>query len=299
MKRILVIGASSMDVVAQSSDAIKYGDSNPGKVALTPGGVARNIAVNLHRLGQEVTFISVFGNDPFSHVIKNELQLIGLKTIEVVHSTQRTPLFVSILHPTGELETAVSDFVAMEECTPNTLQNALHNQEVFDVAVFDANVPLDTISYFIKAYPETLLYIDGVSQAKVTKLASILSHISLCKINKSELSSLLNKKSDDVILAVKELISRGLKQVIVTNGAEPITYNIGRSIYQTVVFEPEIQVSTLGCGDALFAGTIYGLIQGKSMHEALNLGKQAAAITMEVSDATNPHLSKESIENDI
>ena len=101
MKKILVIGASSMDVVAQSSDAIKYGDSNPGSVALTPGGVARNIAVNLHRLGQQVTFISVFGNDPFSQVIKNELQQIGLNTIEIVHSTQRTPLFVSILHPTG------------------------------------------------------------------------------------------------------------------------------------------------------------------------------------------------------
>ena len=237
--------------------------------------------------------------DAFAEVLQHELRSMKLKTINTIHTIQRTPLFVSILHPSGELETAVSDFTAIDDLSPSALYEAIQNEGHFDVAVFDTNVPLETIQAFINQFPETLLYVDGVSQTKVTKLLPILSHIALCKINQSELESLLDKKSGDVIVAVKELLSRGLKQVVVTNGDEPITYNIGRSIYQTIIFEPETHVSTLGCGDALFSGTIYGLVQGESMHEAINLGKQAAALTLEVSEATNPFLSKETIKNDL
>ncbi len=299
MKRIVVIGASAMDVIAKSASPVRPKDSNPGQIELSPGGVGRNICVNLKRLEEDVTFVSVFGQDPFSQTVKKELESIGVDLSTCIEADSRFPMFVSIHQPTGELLDAVSDFTMLEQLTFEKIQEKIGSFPPFDIAVFDSNVSDGVIQAFAKAYPETYLCVDGVSQAKVSMIRSVLPEISLLKLNQNELSALLGKPADDVILALKELLTKGIKQVIVTNGDEPITYNIGRSIYQTVVFEPEISISTLGCGDALFAGTIYGIAHGKSMHEALNYGKNAASLTMEIQAATHPQLSKSKIEHDL
>jgi sugar/nucleoside kinase (ribokinase family) len=76
-----------------------------------------------------------------------------------------------------------------------------------------------------------------------------------------------------------------------------ITYNIDKSIYQTFIYEAKKKVSSIGCGDALLSGTIYGLIEKKNMHEAINYGKKAASLTMEVKTACHPLLSRESLED--
>jgi fructose-1-phosphate kinase PfkB-like protein len=109
-------------------------------------------------------------------------------------------------------------------------------------------------------------------------------------VNRGELSALLGKNADDVIYGVKDLVALGAHAVIVTNGAEPITYNIDKRIYQTAIFSARNPVSSSGCGDALVAGTLYGLAKGLTMHESVNCGKMAAAFTMEVAGPCHPAL---------
>ena len=46
-----------------------------------------------------------------------------------------------------------------------------------------------------------------------------------------------------------------------------------------------------GAGDALIAGTIFGLIEGCDLHAAVRWGLAAAAITVESTLATAPELS--------
>ena len=299
MKKILVVGGSAMDVIAKSHHLVLEKDSNPGEIVFSPGGVGRNIAVNLKRLGENVFFLSVFGTDSFSQKVTEELLELGFDLSLSPTSSEPFPTFVSIHQPNGELVNAVSDFTMLESLTYDAIKDSLSKIGSIDIAVFDSNVSVQTIQAFLEHYPDCFVCLDGVSQTKVKHVQSVLPYVHLVKLNQKELSSLLEKKADDVILAVKELISRGTKQVIVTNGQEPITYNIGRSIYQTVIFEPSRNVSTLGCGDALFAGTIYGLANGKSMHEALNYGKNAASLTMEVQAATHPELSISRLTHDL
>jgi fructose-1-phosphate kinase PfkB-like protein len=137
--------------------------------------------------------------------------------------------------------------------------------------------------------------VDGVCRAKVLRIASHLGKISLLKVNRNELEALLGKPVDDIILSVRDLVVQGMKQIIVTNGSEPITYNIDRRIYQTAIFEAKTIRSSVGCGDAFLAATVYGLDRGFNMHEAVNLGKKAAALTMEVYTPVNPAIQTDLI----
>lgn len=296
MSRILVLGAACIDILGFATPPFRSGDSNPGNITFSLGGVGTNIAVNLKRLRTEVELISAHGTGLFQSVVKNELSAVGIDSSHWPVSEEAVPTFVGIEDDFGSLIGAVNDFRAIDELKPETVLAMTKAFEPFDVAVLDANLPETVIDSFLQAYPAVKVFADGVSQAKVERFRKHLSRLDLIKMNKSELASLLQKNADDVILAVRDLIQKGARQVLITNGGEPITYNIGRSIYQTVVFEAEHKISLLGCGDALFAGTIFGLLQGKSMHEAVNWGKKAASLTMEVESATSPYLTPSSLE---
>ena len=61
--RICVIGGANVDITATSGRAFQFGDSNPGTVQVSWGGVGRNIAHNLALLGDEVELVTI-GNRP-------------------------------------------------------------------------------------------------------------------------------------------------------------------------------------------------------------------------------------------
>ena len=63
MKPIICIGGANVDRKFYAKHEIANGTSNPVKSSRTIGGVARNIAENLGRLGEKVELISVRGSD--------------------------------------------------------------------------------------------------------------------------------------------------------------------------------------------------------------------------------------------
>ncbi len=60
---VLVIGSAGIDLVGRASRPLQPGTSNPGRLRLSHGGVARNVAENLARLGTEALLISAVGDD--------------------------------------------------------------------------------------------------------------------------------------------------------------------------------------------------------------------------------------------
>jgi len=62
--RVLVVGAAGLDLKVRPRTAeVALGRSNPGEIRWGWGGVARNMAENLARLGTEVQLITAVGDD--------------------------------------------------------------------------------------------------------------------------------------------------------------------------------------------------------------------------------------------
>jgi len=64
-KSVTVFGAANTDLVGFPETGLVFSDSNKGRIKMLPGGVGRNIAENLSRLGQNVSLVSVLGDDVF------------------------------------------------------------------------------------------------------------------------------------------------------------------------------------------------------------------------------------------
>ena len=62
MSRVYVIGGANIDIQGYSHKPLMFQDSNVGSVSYSYGGVARNIAENLARVGVKTEFISILGD---------------------------------------------------------------------------------------------------------------------------------------------------------------------------------------------------------------------------------------------
>ena len=60
---IVGVGGANVDLCGRSFGPILPGDSNPGQLTLSAGGVCRNICENVCRMGAPAALITVFGED--------------------------------------------------------------------------------------------------------------------------------------------------------------------------------------------------------------------------------------------
>ena len=88
---IIVIGGANIDISAKSSAPISaVGDSHNGQISTSAGGVARNIAENLARLGSTVQLITGLGDDELSAPVRESLDL-PLLDISASYTPPNTP----------------------------------------------------------------------------------------------------------------------------------------------------------------------------------------------------------------
>ncbi|EPZ53306.1 pfkB carbohydrate kinase family protein [[Clostridium] sordellii ATCC 9714] len=71
----LVFGVSIFDIIGFTNNNYRCNDSNPGKVKTSFGGVCRNIAENMARVGVNTKFISILGDDETGRRMRNILKL--------------------------------------------------------------------------------------------------------------------------------------------------------------------------------------------------------------------------------
>ena len=81
-REIIVIGATNTDISGKCLYPLVMEDSNLGKVSMSLGGVAHNIALNLSLLGKNVTFITSLGSDVFGDNGRREMENI----MDISHS---------------------------------------------------------------------------------------------------------------------------------------------------------------------------------------------------------------------
>ena len=104
------------------------------------------------------------------------------------------------------------------------------------------------------------------------------------KVNRFEGKTLTSY--DEPELIVKDLINKGVKNCVVTDGGNPTYYNDGKEIKIEPTIKASKVVNTTGAGDAMLSGVVYGLINNKSITEAIQIGHKFANANLQVETPT-------------
>ena len=295
-KEVCVIGGCNIDFIAKSFEKINMKDSNPGTLEYSFGGVAKNIAENLLKMGIDNKFISVFGDDVYSREIKDYLKKIGLDFSNSKFLTNRgMSNYISILDENNDLFTAISSMEVLDEINIEFISKLIDLIKSYKYIVMDTNLREDVLEYICKNCPNSKIIVDCVSRKKALKIKKLLKYIYLLKPNiyeAEELTDVPYENESDLEKIVNVFLEKGVQKVFISMGEKGILY-ADKNENGIVRIKDKLKIeNTSGCGDAAMSGIIFGVVNEKDILECAKLGNIAGFITAQSMDTVSKDISK-------
>lgn len=294
---ILVIGAANLDIKGRLFSPAVASSSNSCAIRTSFGGVARNIADNLARLGVPVTLLTAVGNDFAGQNILDSADDIGVDVSRaLVIEGEPTGTYLAALDQAGDLILGLDDLRVLRHITPDYLRL---NRDAFrecSIVALDMNLTDDAMLaaiHLAREYGKPVC-VDPTSTPRARNLRPYLHLLDVITPNIAEAEALLGcdpiQDSDQALLAARKLVSLGVPRVVITQAERGACYATADESGQFPALKCAI-VDTTGAGDALTALVIFGMREGFGMAESLQLGLRAAALTLQSPETVAPELS--------
>ena len=296
---VFVIGAVNMDLAGTPTNPLREGDSNPGRITLTPGGVGRNIAENLCLLGRKVSLITIMGEDPYAEMIREHCLKAGIDLqYSFTEPREYTSAYLCINGQDGDLNVAVSDMSICDKLTPDKLEPLLPVLNHGSMVIADANLPEETLAWLAK-HITVPMAADPVSVSKAARLKPLLSRLTLLKPNVPEaelLTGMTIGGDADLPKAADALHRLGVQRVYISLGGKGVWADDAREGGVLLPCIPGPVVNSSGCGDAFVAAAADAYLSGLNTMQAADRALAASAICAEDSAAVSPKLSNKAID---
>jgi pseudouridine kinase len=295
---IVVIGGASLDIKGRLRRDFKQGTSNAAAIQISVGGVGRNIAENLARLGTSVALISAVCADDFGRAILQQTEAAGVDTSCVVTTCeQRSSSYIAIVNHDGSLLAGLDDSSAGRAILPEHIQEHAALLQQAEMVVIDANLARPTADAVLDLCSAARVPIafEPVAFGLAERFKQQLDRFYLVTPNELEAEALSGVAVHDVssaMAAAQKLVALGVDLALVTLAAEGVVYASADEVGHIPGAKTEILDPT-GAGEALAATVIYGLTNGIPLAEAVQLGQIAALVTLKSPETVAPELSLE------
>ncbi|XP_072291752.1 uncharacterized protein [Eucyclogobius newberryi] len=331
---IVVIGGINVDFIAKGkTDVLLSGQTNPGSVCQSFGGVGRNIADALSRLGQNPLFISATGADSHSEAVFSYCK--HMNTSGVVKLKERsTATYCAVITASGELSLGLGDMDIHQEITEQYVSQFENQLSCSTLVCLDGNLPDTTINYVCSLAEKHNINVwyEPTDSDKANKpfLSEAWKSLSFASPNLAELCT-MNKTlgfpvpqalpdSLDEVLDVAMALSRPLLQhihcLVVTLGAygvlicgenkagsinlHPRKWKIKRQVgalyYPALNVTAKETVNVSGAGDSLTGALIAGMLQDRDIDSCVRMGLLAARLSLASAHPIAPSLTIDAID---
>ena len=291
-RRVTVVGGANTDICGRPAQALVRHDSAPGQVSVRHGGVGRNIACDLARLGLRTRFVTALGDDGFGASVAEGCRSCGVDmSLTRIVPGARSPVYLYLSDEKGEMDAAVSDMEVMAALTPAYLRAHLSELDESDAVVLDGNLPEETIAFLCEKLRAPIVA-DPVSTAKATRFASVLGRLAAIKPNLLEARALTGKQSPED--CAEALLRSGVGSVFLSLGAKGLLAASGEERVLLPCERTEL-VNATGAGDAATAAVVWAMVRGLDLAAAARAAVTAGAIAAASEEASPPQLRAEKL----
>ena len=193
MKKIILFGSSAIDYIATSDQPLEYKVSNSGKLATAYGGVTRNVAHNLSKLGNKVTVVTALGKGEMANSLKKHYASLKVRVVDVP-TKYPTSTYVAINDSNHDMEIAIFDNRAIKDVTPSYIKKISNIINQHDYIFIDGNVTQETTEYICKHFSHKKIFCDPIAPEFVPRFLNVLDKIYLMKLNIYEARALVNNQ---------------------------------------------------------------------------------------------------------
>jgi len=291
---VIVLNSHGVGQYAYTDHMPVWGETLPVKNwhVAEDGGKGSNVTVALGRLGLKVAYIGKVGNDPWGDLGEKWMTDAGADTTYLYRTDEvSTGTGLILIGPDGQNTIIDGDsssvMLTMEEVTV-----ALDDMADSAYFVTGFEVP-QHVSLAGARHAKELGMVVALNPSPLPEESmGCLDYVDYLFINEVEGRSIEGLAEDDrldaesLVRKVKE--TYGVGNVVMTlgsDGASALTAN--GEFFMVDSVRVEKVVNTAGAGDGFMAATVFGLVRGKSLHEALEWAAEYAALSVTI-DGTIP-----------
>lgn len=281
MARVICVGGAHIDIYATPQTPLVTASSVPGEVTFRPGGVGRNLAVALARLGHQPVLLAALGTDAAGDWMRQDLSAAGVELANLTAGrSDPTGAYVS-LSDDAELAHAVADTRALDGVDPQRLLTALDASAPAELIIAECNLAVPLLQTLVDwcGHHSLRLWIEPVSATKAVRIARLSGAVDLISPNALEARALSAALQPDNDLRRGPAIGRWL----VTRGAAGVAYydRHDRShAAQLFAAVPTHPVNVHGAGDVLLATFAAAQLDRRSIAASCQAAVRAAALAV-------------------
>jgi len=297
-KWVTIMGSFVADLAFRTKVMPAWGETVMGSdFKLGPGGKGSNQAVAAARLGGKVSFISKLGRDAFGDLARSLYQAEGIDTQFLYETTEFATGGAAIIVDEVRGENAI--VVVPGACFQVNIDDIDRAKPVIaNSAIFMTQLELSVPAV-----------VHGLKTAKSLNVPTILNPAPALPIpdeiyplcdyitpNETEAAKLVNLPVTNLIEVEKAadvLLSRGVKNVVVTLGEQGAFVKNASVAKQVAAFHAGPVLETTGAGDAFNGGFAIALSEGLDIVAAARFGCAVAGISVTRS-GTAPSMPKRS-----
>lgn len=293
---VALIGGINFDIHGKSDKVLRRQDSNPGIVHTSAGGVARNIAENLARLGANCRLISAVGNDRYGELLLQQCRDAGIDVQHVQRmSSAQTSIYLSVLDPSGNMQVAINDMAIIEKLGPDQMESCRQMLDRANLIVLDTNLRDDTLGWLANTFSGRPIIVDTVSATKARKIKPYLAAIHTLKANRDEaeaLSGLSARTQADRRKLATWIHNKGVQRFFITLGKGGVFYSDGNTQGNEKPRTSRLALRNAGgAGDAFLAGIAYAALNDWPIVRSVHFGMAAADLTLSDNATTSSAMS--------
>ncbi|XP_041254650.1 pseudouridine-metabolizing bifunctional protein C1861.05-like isoform X3 [Onychostruthus taczanowskii] len=286
----VVIGGINVDFIAkaQNSEILGGGQTNAGRVRRTFGGVGRNLADCLSRLGQAPLLLSAVGKDEHLESVLHychHMDMSGILQLE----GKSTATYCAVITSAGELSMGLGDMDIHHQITEQYVSQFKENLCQAPLVCIDGNVPLSTIQYVCQLAREHQLAelpsrLEDVVQAAVALACPLLAHLHCVVVTLG---------AHGVLLCGKSL--GGSISLYPGTHKQAAAARLCAAHYPAIPISREEIVNVSGAGDSLMAGILAGVLAKHDTGTCVRMGLLAASLSLRSYEPISPEISTSSV----
>ena len=297
---VAVVGGANVDIQGRPYKSLIERDSNPGHVQVSPGGVARNVAENLARLGIAVRLISAVGDDEHGRQLLQACLATGVEPDLMQRiGAQPTATYLAIVDERGDMRLAISDTAVLEQLSIEYLESCRDQFNGAALTVIDTNLAEGALEWIVATAADKPLFVDTVSSSKAERIKPYLAGIHTLKASRIEAEKLTGIDTGDhgrLPDVARWFHAHGVERLFVTLGENGVFYSTAESQGISCLDPAGTDVrNSGGAGDAFLAGLVCAWLDDLPLEDSLTFSLAAADVTLAYPGTNNPALSRETI----
>ena len=283
--KVVAVGTIFVDIKGYPEGHYLPTGRNAGDIKYFHGGVARNVAEDVAKLGEESVLVSLVDKSGVASDVIRHLSAVNVRTSYVKATKNGMGTWMAVFDECGELRASISKRPELLPICDTLTENEEQIFQSADGILLEIDIDEEIVDITMRMAEKYSIPVYAViSNMTIAKeRIEYIKRTTCFFCNRLEAGLFFEKETADLSpqqmldLLKTELKRLNMQAMVITMDADGAVYADADGEAGHCPAEPITVVDTTGAGDAVVAGTSVGLLRKLPFAEACILGTKTAA----------------------